>query len=553
MVRSLKQRALVARVVTIAMTACGLAVGFLLGCALALLLATNWLDRYSQLTSAQNDASFLEGRALLIVMKTSRYGFCSDAEMAYFRELVFRSDYLKDAGRIHGGKIDCSATVGRPSRTVGQFTADSLQDDGTGTIAYSNLVPIHDPVLKRAGLQMGNAYVVFGSHKPASPGPVPMHLIFNMAHDPSAQQGSQPGVAQQNAKASPNAAGLIRLGNNLDATRCSTLHSSCVTAYTSVSEALRGEAVTIAGCTLAGGGLGILSGIMFSFMYKRSRDLCQQLRRAVERDKLQVAYQPIVNFASRRIVGAEALARWTDEEGNLVSPEDFIKIAEEHGFIGLITKRMLQRTLRDFAKILQSHPSLRLSLNVAAADLVDPEFLPMLEDSLKRYKVQPPNLVLEITERATASSAAAKETIRILRHRGHSIHIDDFGTGYSNLDRLLYLFADTIKIDKAFTKVIGTESVAVAILPQILAMAKSLGLEVIIEGIETEHQADYFSLSSANGMMYGQGFLYGHPVTIEEFYDLLLDEQEEPLDVPKPVVSDTVTGGALHIVASRTA
>jgi sensor c-di-GMP phosphodiesterase-like protein len=535
------------------MTACGLAAGFLLGCALALLLATNWLDQYSRLVAAHNDASFLEGRALLIVLQDSRYGFCSDAEMASFRELVFRSEYLKDAGRINAGKIDCSATVGRPSRAVGQFKPDSLQDDGTGTIAYSNLVPIHDPVLKRAGLQMGNAYVVFGSRMPASPGPISMHLAFNIAHDPSAQQGSQPGAAQRDAPQSQNAAEKTRLGKNLYSVRCSNLHSSCVTAYTSVPEAMRGEAVTIAGCTLGGGGLGILSAIIFSFMFKRSRDLCQQLRRAVERDKLQIAYQPIVNFANRRIVGAEALARWTDEEGNVVSPEDFIKIAEEHGFIGLITKRMLQHSLHDFAKILQSHPSLRLSLNVAAADLVDPEFLPLLEDSLKRHKVQPQNLVLEITERATASSAAAKETIRILRHRGHSIHIDDFGTGYSNLDRLLYLFADTIKIDKAFTQVIGTESVAVAILPQILAMARSLGLEVIVEGIETEHQADYFSLSSETANMFGQGFLYGRPITIEEFHDLLVDEQAKRIEVRKPVVSENVTGSGLHIVASHTA
>jgi sensor c-di-GMP phosphodiesterase-like protein len=533
------------------MTACGIVAGFLLGCVLALLLATNWLDQYSQLTSAQSDASFIEGRALLNVLKDSRYGFCSDAEMAYFRELVFRSEYIKDAGRIHAGRIDCSATVGRPARTVGQFKPESLPDDGTGTIAYSNLVPIHDPGLKRSGLQMGNAYVVFGSRVPASPGPVPMHVVFNVAHGSSAQHADQPGTAQQDARLSLSTIGSFRFKNNLYATRCSTLHSSCVEAYTSIPEAMQGETTTIALCTLAGGGLGIVCSMAFSFYYKRSRDLCQQLRRAVERDKLQVVYQPIVKFDSRRIVGAEALARWTDEEGYAVGPNVFIKMAEEHGFIGLITKRVLQRTLHDFSKLLQSRPSFRLSINVAAADLVDPEFLPMLEDSLRRHKVQPKNLAIEITERATADSAAAMETIRILRHRGHSVHIDDFGTGYSNLDRLLCLFADTIKIDKAFTKVIGTESVAVAILPQILAMARSLGLEVIIEGIETERQADYFSLSNANEKMYGQGFLYGHPVTFEEFHGLLVDEQAKFMVAPTTETARNAEEGGLHIVASR--
>ena len=104
----------------------------------------------------------------------------------------------------------------------------------------------------------------------------------------------------------------------------------------------------------------------------------------------------------------------------------------------------------------------------------------MLDSSLKQAKVHPKSLAIEITESSTANRDVAMETIRILRSRGHSIHIDDFGTGYSSLSYLLYLSVDTIKIDKAFTQVIGTESVTVAILPQILAMAKSLGMEAYV-------------------------------------------------------------------------
>ena len=121
------------------------------------------------------------------------------------------------------------------------------------------------------------------------------------------------------------------------------------------------------------------------------------------------------------------------------------------------------------------------------------------------------------------------ETIRNLRSRGHSIHIDDFGTGYSNLSYLLYISVDTIKIDKAFTQVIGTEAVSVAILPQILAMAKSLGLEVIVEGIETAQQQNYFFQPTQH--MYGQGWLFGHPVPAEEFH-ILLAENWAKLSVP---------------------
>jgi len=140
---------------------------------------------------------------------------------------------------------------------------------------------------------------------------------------------------------------------------------------------------------------------------------------------------------------------------------------------------------------------------------------------LDKAHVKPENLVLEITERSTANSEVAKETIRILRRLGHSIHIDDFGAGYSNLDRLLYLYADTIKIDKAFTKTIGTESVAAVILPQIMNMARSLNLEVIVEGVETTQQADYFS--PATKKIYGQGWLFGRPMTAEAFHSELAD------------------------------
>jgi sensor c-di-GMP phosphodiesterase-like protein len=256
-----------------------------------------------------------------------------------------------------------------------------------------------------------------------------------------------------------------------------------------------------------------------TFFFRRNKDLSQQLRRAIYRDKLQLVYQPIVVLSTRQIVGAEALARWTDEDGNSVEPDVFVKLAEENGFVGALTRSVVHRSLHDLAKTLQSRPGFRLSINVSGADLVDPEFLPMLAESLKEAKVKPESVVIEISEKSTSQSEMAMETIRILRRMGHSIHIDDFGTGYSNLDKLLYLFADTIKIDKAFTGVIGTESVAVAILPQILAMAKSLNLEVVVEGVETDRQANYFPTERTQ--IYGQGWLYGRPVSIEAFQGLL--------------------------------
>jgi sensor c-di-GMP phosphodiesterase-like protein len=145
------------------------------------------------------------------------------------------------------------------------------------------------------------------------------------------------------------------------------------------------------------------------------------------------------------------------------------------------------------------------------------------------------------------------ETIRNLRRMGHSIHIDDFGTGHSNLDKLLYLFADTIKIDKAFTRVIGTDSLAVTILPQILSIAKSLQLGVVVEGVETQMQSDYFSPGLQK--IYAQGWLYGHPASAEAIKSLLANDQPLIPDlesaIPGPEIEAPIQ--KLRLVYSRTA
>ncbi len=538
---------MVARAAKIIVTAAGLGAGYLLGCVLALQFAENELDQYSNVVALQNDASSREAHSLLAVIKNSKFSFCSDSEIAYFRELVFRSEYLKDAGRIQGGKIECSATAGHPARPLGLFRPDSPQKDGT--IAYSNLVPVRDASLKRAGLQLGTAFVVFGSHVPANSGHFPMSLTFTMKDSALEQAGVPAHATPQGNGPDLTTEGMARVGDTLYATRCSTTHFNCVTASASVSAAFHGETESIAVSTVVGGLVGIFSGILLSFVFNRSQDLCQQLRRAIDHDKLRVVYQPIVRLANGEIVGAEALSRWNDEDGNAVAPDVFIKIAEEHGYIASITKLVLRHALRAFGETLRRRPDFRLSINVSGADLLDPAFLPMLEDSLKRTKVMSSSLVIEITERSTADNEVAKETIRNLQRLGYSIHIDDFGTGYSNLDKLLYLYADTIKIDKAFTKVIGTESVSVAILPQILSMAKSLNLDVIVEGVETERQADYFS--PATDKMFGQGWLYGRPVPAEEFVGLLAAGRTNVLVPPEPPNAQTPKIGNLQVVGSR--
>jgi sensor c-di-GMP phosphodiesterase-like protein len=542
---TIAQRVLLARAATIVLALGGMIAGYQLGRVLALETAENWLEQYSRLLAVQQDASSVEAHDLLTKLNHSTFPACSDGEIGLFRELVFKSEFIKDAGRIHGGKIDCSATEGRSAKPLGQFAANTAQPDGT--ISYRNLVPLHDTQLERPGLQMGSAYVVIGSHVPPSLGPIPISLNVT-TQNAEAQQAGAPATTG----ADQTTGQTMRDGDTLYTTRCSAVNFNCVTASTRVPDVIRSEIGHIAESALMGTLAGILAGLILSMFARRRRNLEQQLRRAIAQDKLEVMYQPIVRVPTGRIVGAEALVRWVDEEGNAISPEVFVKLAEEHGFVGGITKLVVRRVLSAFGETLRKRPSFRVSINASATDLADPSFLPMLDEQLKWAKVDSKSLVIEITESSTANREVAMETIRDLRRRGHSIHIDDFGTGYSSLSYLLYLSVDTIKIDKAFTRVIGTEAVTVAILPQILAMAKSLNMEVIVEGVETAGQEDYFS--ETERPVYGQGWLYGRPLPAEQFLDLLAENWDrvpapkEKEKAPEPELPALTGTGTIQLV-----
>jgi sensor c-di-GMP phosphodiesterase-like protein len=533
---------------TVAATATlGAIAGFWLGCVLAIPLAQIHLQRYLDQVATQDAASVQEAHDLLAVLRNSAKAPCSDAELAYFREAVFQSEYVKDAGRMQGGKIECSAAEGRPLHPIGQFEAGRTGLETSA--ADAKLAPIHDRSLKRTGIQEGDDFVLFGNHLPLVIGSLPVHLATDTS------EIIAPGSAGQNSSEDASAEvtdSVTQEGDNVVGKHCSALMSNCVTATMSVGEARRGELPVIAASSILSGFAGAGLGIVLCIVRRRSFALDEQLKRAVTDDKLNLVYQPIVNLANGQIVGAEALSRWTTQDGDAVKPDVFIKLAEEHGFVGSITNFVLRRALMEFSEVFKKCPEFRLNVNVAAADLVDPGFLPMLDQVVAEAGIKPSNLVLEVTESSTASREDAMESIRMLRQRGHSIYIDDFGTGYSNLSYLLYLSVDTIKIDKAFVRAIGTDSVSVAILPQIIAMARSMNLGVVVEGIESEGQADYFSTD--NLRIYGQGYLFGRPVPAREFYELLglsADHLAKPIEVRVPALP--VPGLASLIVGARAA
>jgi sensor c-di-GMP phosphodiesterase-like protein len=177
----------------------------------------------------------------------------------------------------------------------------------------------------------------------------------------------------------------------------------------------------------------------------------------------------------------------------------------------------------------------RVTMNIATQDLHDPLFVTFIEQCLQSRGLPSTSVGLELTERSTADEATAINAIRRLESRGHTVYIDDFGTGYSSLAYLHRLAVHAIKIDPSFTRTVGTDAVTASVIPQILEMARELDLLVVVEGIETEKQLEYFSGHSSVRLL-GQGFYFGQAITASELREALAKQQtttRQPL-IPFP-------------------
>ena len=519
--RTLVQRVVVTILSTVFLAAAGALGGYILGRAFALRQAGARLDFYANRILLEGVTSSSESRAILATMNTSPYGFCSDAEIEYFRQLIFQSQFLKAAGRMRDGQVECTTTSGRSELAEAQNTPAMTWQDGTRI--YKNLPAFRVDGQNVISVRLGDSFIVYNPYNMTSLAAPPMHFTETAIDAPTRQGVSFLGDLPKVNRNFLMREGKVQIDDTLYATRCSTNGETCMTAYISIPDALAVTRSYATAFLVLGAFSGGIVGLLFPMLYSRNKSAEQQLLRALRADALTVVYQPIVDLSTGHIVEAEALVRWTDEYKNAVSPEVFVKIAEDRGFVGQITKLVLRHALRDFGATMRARSTFRVNVNIAASDLADTEFLPMVEKALADAEVSPRNLGIEITESYTARQQVARNTILRLRRQGHYVAIDDFGTGYSSLAYLHDLSVDAIKIDKAFTKAIGTDAVTVSILPQILTMAETLKLRVVVEGVETKAQADYFAAS--NQSIHAQGWLFGRPVPARLFLQLL-DEEE---------------------------
>lgn len=235
------------------------------------------------------------------------------------------------------------------------------------------------------------------------------------------------------------------------------------------------------------------------------------LRKALERNELSLNYQPKLSLADNQIVGLEALLRWNHPELGAISPAEFIPVAEECGLILPIGRWVLQTACSDMARWRdQGLGDIKVAVNLSVRQTKSDALLPDILASLKTLKLRPDQLSLEITESVLMENIESNiSLLDQLRSHGIKLSIDDFGTGYSSLAYLKRLRIDELKIDRAFVRDIPCSGEDEAIVTAIIALAHSLGLSVVAEGVETAEQLAFLRLARCDHM---QGYYFSRPM-----------------------------------------
>jgi EAL domain-containing protein (putative c-di-GMP-specific phosphodiesterase class I)/GGDEF domain-containing protein len=256
-------------------------------------------------------------------------------------------------------------------------------------------------------------------------------------------------------------------------------------------------------------------------VYQRRFTLLNDFGRALEQpDELRLVFQPRVDLATGKCIGAEALLRWTHPELGAVSPGEFIEIIEQTAFARPTTAWVLDGAIRQLSAWKGAGLPCQVSVNVSAVNLRESDFVDKVQSALRQYEVSPDALELEITESAVMTDAGqAFNTLERLSEAGIALAIDDFGTGYSSLSYLQRLPAKVVKIDRSFIMDLSSrDERAVTLVRSMIRLSHEMGYRVVAEGVET---VEAMELLSAMGCEEAQGYLFSRPLEMADFEQIL--------------------------------
>ena len=251
-------------------------------------------------------------------------------------------------------------------------------------------------------------------------------------------------------------------------------------------------------------------------------DIENKLKDAVFHQNFTIAFQPQYQANNKKLRGVEALIRWKDKEGNMISPSVFIPIAEKNGTIISIGSWVMEESVRIFSGWKKKYQASRiLALNISAIQYKRRDFVDSLMQVLEKYEVSPSEVELEITESILIDDLEeVKNKLLALKEYGFKISLDDFGTGYSSLSYLKGLPIDTLKIDKSFIDTVISDNNTKIITESIIYMVKRLGYETVAEGVETKEQFEYLKSIECDSI---QGYFLGRPMPPDQV-EMLLNE-----------------------------
>lgn len=248
---------------------------------------------------------------------------------------------------------------------------------------------------------------------------------------------------------------------------------------------------------------------------KRRQLIAAQLPLAIKSAELTAVYQPIICTHSNRLHGAELLCRWPHPEFGMISPDEFIPLAEELGLIGQLGQLMLELGSAQLARWQVAAPDLVLSINLSPLQFRDPELCPQIFDCIARHGLAPWQLELEITEGVLMENADEIESnLASLIEAGFQLAIDDFGTGYCSLAYLPRLQVATLKLDKSFTQGLATNQATTAIVRSVIGLGHELGIKITAEGVETPEQQAWLVQVGCDRL---QGYLFSRPLPPADF------------------------------------
>jgi len=475
------------------------------------------LGNAAERTLLRLDAIIDEANLVFAELENSSFEHCSEPLLLEMRTRLFEARFMRDIGGVRGYSLYCSTALGQLETPYHSTPPDMVLADGTGLRTDRSVL---------ASERMRTMVVEKGRFNALIDPRQVSDLTTSIADSDIFISVGQPGPSQWLAFDESARLAADQSGSPLVADRCSQVTGVCVrlTRPGRMTGSISEPTHIVIGSL--GGALGFTLFIAGVGMRRNQQLPERELARALRAGDIHARYQPIVNLPDGSLAGFEALARWRLPKGRFVSPESFIALAERSGLISQVSALMIEQIGEDLGEWLSRRPAQRLAINIAPSELSDPALIDHIAEHLIERGVRPGQIILEITERTMLESETSRRHIERLARQGFVIFADDFGVGYCGLAYLNELDMHGIKISQGLTAAVATESPKASLVPRVTEMARELGLEVVIEGVETTEQR---TALAALGPVLAQGWLFARDLSAAELKDLY-EADTPPLD-----------------------